>query len=358
MNKLNEFEEIPHSGGSITFSNGQSKYENRNPFPMILYEIVVSFNGIILSRGNFGRHPVPEPAVTVMIASDKEGLFGYSCPRCEKYFRANHHIPETIVCPYCLYIANALKFLTMNQKQYIDLYVKSSIEHFYTGKEIKIDFDELVSKLDNNLIKLHSYEQRQQMFVECKTCKIKIDIIGIYASCPGCGSRNNLHQFNQEIIAVKDKLNKSEIDTSMGLNKVIECYSGLGSDIKYILEKNIPLTQKNTKEAKSIDFQKIVETNSLLDKLYGLRLFPDEVTSQNFLNVMFQKRHLIAHRSSIVDQKYLDKTSDKSVKLGQKIMINRAELDKFINLMETYTEDFLVQFDSLVKDYIHKSKKL
>jgi hypothetical protein len=40
---MKEFEEIPHSGGKVTFSNGQSKWENSNPFPMVLYEIAVSF---------------------------------------------------------------------------------------------------------------------------------------------------------------------------------------------------------------------------------------------------------------------------------------------------------------------------
>jgi hypothetical protein len=278
MKELKEFEEIPHCGGKVTFSNGQSRYENSNPFPMVLYEIAVSFNGIVLARGNFGRIPVPEPSVTVMIASDKEGFFGYSCPRCEKYFRANHRTPETMICPYCLYIDNALRFLTKNQKQYIELYVKSSVEHFYTGKEISIDFDDLVSQLENNLIKLHSYEQRQQMFMECDSCKIKLDIIGVYASCPGCGSRNNFSQFSQEINNIREKAKKSEIDSGMALNKVIECYSGLGSDIKYILEQNIPLCRQNKKEIKSIDFQRIVETNLVLIKLYGVRLFPDDPT--------------------------------------------------------------------------------
>src|SRR5579872_7204911 len=264
MKELKEFEEIPHSGGKVTFSNGQSKYENSNPFPMVLYEIAVSFNGMVLARGDFGRNPIPEPSITVMIASDKEGYFGFSCPRCEKYFRSNHYTPKTIACPYCLYIDNALRFLTKNQRQYIELYIKNSVEHFYTGKEICVDFDALVSQLENNVIKLHSYEERQQSLIECKSCRIKFDIIGVYASCPGCGSRNNFSQFSQEINNIKEQVKKSEINENIALNRVIECYAGLGSDIKYILEKNIPLCAQSKKEVRHIDFQRIVETNLLL----------------------------------------------------------------------------------------------
>lgn len=355
---MKEFEEIPHSGGKITFSNGQSTYENSNPFPMVLYEIVVSFNGMVLARGNFDRHPIPKPSITVMIASDKEGYFGYSCPRCKKYFRANHRTPETIACPYCLYIDNALRFLTKNQKQYIELYVKNSIEHFYTGKEICVDFDVLVSQLENNIIKLHSYEVRQQVLIECENCEIKFDIIGVYASCPGCGSRNNFSQFAQEIKSVREQIRKSEINPNVALNRVIECYAGLGSDIKHILEKNISLCKKSKKEVQRIDFQRIIETNAILIKLYGLRLFPDDKQIQDFLNVMFQRRHLIAHKSAIVDQKYLDKTSDETVRLGQKISINIDILDRFLTLIETYTADFFDQFSSLILDYLEKSKKI
>jgi len=33
MKELKKFEEIPHSGGKVTFSNGQSRYENRKALP-------------------------------------------------------------------------------------------------------------------------------------------------------------------------------------------------------------------------------------------------------------------------------------------------------------------------------------
>lgn len=45
-----EFEEIPHSGGMISFYDGLSKYENSNPFPCVLYELLVSPQGLIIAR--------------------------------------------------------------------------------------------------------------------------------------------------------------------------------------------------------------------------------------------------------------------------------------------------------------------
>ena len=70
--------------------------------------------------------------------------------------------------------------LTQNQKQYIKLYVDKSMEYFSTGNELSINLDQLVTQLDDNVIRLDKYEERQQRIVECKTCDIKFDIIGLY----------------------------------------------------------------------------------------------------------------------------------------------------------------------------------
>jgi len=355
---MKEFEDIPHSGGKITFyNNGQTKYKGANPCPMAIYEIIVSFNGIILCRGDFlCRRPIPNPAINVMIISDREKFFGYSCPRCRKYFRANKLMPDEILCPYCLYIDHVLKFLTESQHQYIELFVQNSVESMHTGKDICLNLDSIVSGLDNNIIKID--EERQQKLMNCEKCKIKIDIIGVYASCPICGKRNSLSIFLEEVNKVKEKIISGNIDFEDALNKSIDAYSGLGSDLKSILEFNIPFCKKNVENLKRIDFQKITETNAILEKLFGIELFSDNEHEVEFLKRMFQKRHLIVHNSSVVDEKYLKKTEDKSVKIHQKIHVSDKEFYEFLEIIVRNTEFFFDNFSSMIFDYIKKSKKI
>lgn len=114
---IKEFEDIPHSGGKITFHNGQHRYEMRNPYPLKIYELIFSLNGCLLGRSNLKDSAQdPSPSVALMIMSDKEGFFGFSCPKCNKYFRSNLPYEETF-CTYCLYFGNSLEFLTDNQKR-------------------------------------------------------------------------------------------------------------------------------------------------------------------------------------------------------------------------------------------------
>ena len=355
---MKEFEDIPHSGGKITISsNGQVKYENSNQIPLSLHEIAVSFNGFILGRVDFVSNRTPYPSISVIMASDREGFFGYSCEKCKKYFRAFRPCNITI-CPYCLYATDSLNFLTENQKKYMELYVGKVLESLKTEKEICIDLDELISQLENNLLKLNSYDERQQRIIVCKECKIRFDIIGVYASCPNCGIRNNMDHFIDCVNRIREKINNSNLDLDGALKQVIDDYSGMGSDIKFILTKNIALCKSNRKEAAKIDFQKISETNSVLIKLYGLRLFSNDAAVEKFLILMFQKRHVLVHKGGIIDQKYLDKTQDTSVRLNQKITVSLDELNKFMDLLVAHSQFFFEEFSSLLSDYLEKTKKL
>ncbi len=346
---MKEFEEIAHTGGKVTFDNGQIKFEHRNPFPVVMYDILVSMNGIILGRGTFGREPEPQPSIQVMMGSDKEGFFGYHCPRCENYFRGTH-LPSNIICPYCLYINNALNFLTKNQIKYIELFYNKFIEALENNKQVIIDLDELIANLDNNIIKLSAYEERMQSILECNICKIKIDYIGMYAGCPGCGRRNNLENFLKEIKNIKE----NNTDSNKSLSNAIEVYCGLGSNIKLILENNIPFSNPQMKNFNKIDFQKIIDTNDLFIKLFGIRLFTNEIDNQEFIKLMFQRRHIIAHQGGIADKKYLEKTNDPSARLNQKITLTSDDLIKFLDVLSDNTKKFISELEIIITDYINK----
>ena len=291
-----------------------------------------------------------------MIGSDKEGLFGYLCPSCKKYFRANYKIKKTVICPYCLKIDDSLNFLTDNQKKYVGLYYNASIEHFNTGKEVQIDLDFLISKLDNNIIKLNEYEQKQQKIINCELCEIKFDVIGVYASCPGCGKRNNLDNFIEEINKIKKLVNEGVIDLNSSLNMSIEHYDGFGSDVKNILLKNIPLTKGNKEKVEKLSFQRISDANKILKDTFNLNLFINE-NEKNELHVFFQKRHLIAHKSSVVDETYIKNTGDTTLRIGQKISIKKPEIDKFFILILKNIEEFSKQLHLLLFNYIEKYNK-
>lgn len=69
----------------------------------------------------------------------------------------------------------------------------------------------------------------------------------------------------------------------------------------------------------------------ILGETYADWITVDEMTK---LNILFQKRHLLAHREGIIDQKYLDKTCDSLYKVGQRIVIKEKDVLELVGLVE------------------------
>ena len=68
---------------------------------------------------------------------------------------------------------------------------------------------------------------------------------------------------------------------------------------------------------------------------------------QDFLHRMFNRRHLFTHSGGKVDQEYLDKTDDQSVRLNEIVRVDSKEVRRLILLVERMSIDLLDGFDSI-----------
>ena len=66
-------------------------------------------------------------------------------------------------------------------------------------------------------------------------------------------------------------------------------------------------------------------------KGYDNWLSHDELES---LNILFQKRYLLAHNEGIVDSRYVKKSRDRTYKEGQRIVVTEGNVDELIMLIE------------------------
>jgi hypothetical protein len=73
--------------------------------------------------------------------------------------------------------------------------------------------------------------------------------------------------------------------------------------------------------------------------------FPDD--DRKFVNKMFNRRHLIAHKGGRVDQEYLDNTGDTSVRLHEAIHVHSNEIRRLITLTNTAATNLIAGFDSI-----------
>lgn len=115
---------IPHTGGIITIRKRDTQYSlgyRHVGMHAASVEQLLAVDGRAAAVIPFGGlslrdDPLP-PQLRVLAPSDRHGLFGRQCPKCNSYFRT-----ETIttqLCPYCDHAAPGLQFLTDYQREFV-----------------------------------------------------------------------------------------------------------------------------------------------------------------------------------------------------------------------------------------------
>jgi len=88
-----------------------------------------------------------------------------------------------------------------------------------------------------------------------------------------------------------------------------------------------------------LNYEKMMKKFEILDNI----LHED----RDFMNKMFNRRHLITHTAGVVDQEYLNNTNDSSVKLNQAIRIRSKEIRKLLPLVKKAAINLIERIESM-----------
>jgi hypothetical protein len=324
-----------------------------------LLQIGVSLDGARLEYWPLqGMNMNPEPEarmVPVMLVSDKERFFGRSCPKCRGYFRTTN-IADIMWCPYCSIRAPLIRFTTKNQLRFIDEVRKKWVDGFNGNNLDEIDLGVIAKELPDNRPSWSYSEELQQYRFNCGKCANRFDILGEYGCCPACGKRNSLQvvisyfnaaqaEFESAMNTLTDRRDR-EIEWEK-LTKCVSDFEAMARDIQKQLAR-LPLTPARRKEVEQISFQQILKADELVRGFFGIELLKGaSVAERDFTNKMFNRRHIFTHNGGRVDQQYLDRTSDSTVRLNQKVVVRSREIARLIPLLKRAAENLFQGYESI-----------
>ena len=98
---------------------------------------------------------------------------------------------------------------------------------------------------------------------------------------------------------------------------------------KEVLEA-LPVFFRTARDLKPSEEQ-LKELIEILKKGYDYWLSPEEISQ---LNLLYQKRHILAHNEGIIDAKYIKNSKDISHKEGQRIVINNRDIEILLSCLE------------------------
>jgi hypothetical protein len=351
------FEEVAHSGGRITFTRDEHgkvgvRIEHVNPWALSMYQVCVSLEGKLLDvvpvSGIGPMPPYPSPSILAWVISDREGLFGRKCGRCSSYFRTDC-AARVQVCPYCAVRQLNVQFTTENQGLFVDAFCRAYAEAHNRDDDydsVVIDLDTLADELPENRPAWHYAEERQQTRHTCEYCETIFDILGDYGSCPNCGVRNwkttlaaQISCLREDFARARETIPKTQRDERQRqwrrlVVECVSCFEALGNDMRDLMAR-VPATPRRRSQIRNLSFQQVGNTAKALGEWFGVALLEgigkDDL---GFLEVIYNRRHLLSHNAGRVDQEYLDNTGDDSVRLHEVVTVSSSNVAHLVDLTE------------------------
>jgi hypothetical protein len=345
-----EFQEISHSGGQVTFTiitreDGRHSYQvgfrSCRPVPFALFAIYALPPGIPVGDVKMGGigdpwNPPPLPGcLPVFIASDSHGLFGQQCPRCAGYWRSRG-FPH--VCPYCGIVDERHNFLTDAQRRYVAQYcqkLEEALSNDRDGEHI-IDMDAVANAVGKDIEKPPFYyaEEKQQNDFICSACEDRNDIIGRFGYCSQCGTRNDLEQLESNIIPnIRKNLNSNGPSGAI-LRDVASTFDSFVSQyVKQLLDA-VPMIPTRKKRLQSMRFHNLQAVRDEQNQTFGIDLFSGlPVADVKHATLMFSRRHVYEHNGGEVDERYMQESGDQTVRLKQALREDPESLHRFVGIV-------------------------
>lgn len=308
--------------------------------------------------------------VSVPVSVDKKGYYDKECPNedCLFQFKVNADdwrnlfTDEAVYCPKCRHAANSDSWWTTEQleeaKRQAIKHVKGAIgtalqndAKNFNRKQPKTGFIKMSMNFTgttaSHIILPIPAQEEMQLEIHCEKCNANFAVIGSAFFCPCCGHNSVERTFDDSIKKVETKINSLSLirKAFKEIGQIdegeITCLSlietGLSDCVVAFQRFSEETFQRfaNNEKVPFNAFQRL-DTGSTLWKKVLNEGYEDWLSTKELseLNVLFQKRHILAHNEGMVDEKYIERSKDTSYKLGQRIVVKEKDVIQLIYLIQ------------------------
>lgn len=307
--------------------------------------------------------------VSVPIEADEEGYLDKECPadNCKFVFKAyeedwaNLFKDEAVYCPMCGHEAKADSWWTTEQLEHAKKQALKQVESVM-GRAMRTDALNFNRRQPRNSfikmsmsVKGFNYHpmmmpfQAKELFerkIQCDKCNSRYSVIGSAYFCPCCGHNSVEKTFDDSIKKILAKIDNQDIirkafhdigqkdEAEITIKSLIESAISDGVTAFQRLADELYTKVPNCKPASFNAFQRIDDGNRLWKNACG-QGYEDWLTLGELsdLKLLFQKRHLLAHKEGMVDDKYIQKSGDTNYRAGQRIIIRDVEIRRLVDMI-------------------------
>ena len=372
MPEYEDFQEIAHCGGKITFqvicdAEGRRTYSqglrHDRPTPAAWIGIyALAPSAIPVSDfliGGVGQGFEPQPpkdCFPVFLGSDSRRCWGHQCPRCKGYFRnANHPAIYPLTCPYCGTRTAAYKFLTVAQRVYVKHYIDTLLESLDaemppgTGREFVIDMDAVADQgAGQPRPDFYYTAETQQTRYTCDQCGEFNDIRGRFGYCASCGWRNNLASLRVAYACLRDRLNSGQSGAAETVKASVSEFDACCRDMATQVVKRIPMKPARKAELERVVFHDVESATVLgMKSMFDIDILRSLANEMSFLRMMMHRRHIFEHNGGVADERYVRESGDQAARDGVLIRETQGNAHRLIGYLTRIAENFDADFHEI-----------
>ena len=296
--------------------------------------------------------------ISISIPEGEHSFTGRECPQpdCEGYFKIEFGtglegdgLP--CHCPYCGHVAGHDQFWTKAQIEYLKSVAMRKIADVVHSDLKKLEFDHkpkgpfgigVSMKVTRGRQPPIRYYREPQLETEvlCTYCTLRYSVYGVFAFCPDCGEHNSIQILEKNLAMVGKMLKMVTGEENVLSEKLIEnaledcvsAFDGFGRELCRVHANRARIPEK----AEKMRFQNLENARQGFLDLFGIDLSTAvELEEWQTATMAFQKRHLIAHKLSVVDHNYMTNTGDTRAVVGRKIVIDAGEVEGLSEIVNT-----------------------
>jgi len=296
----------------------------------------------------------------IEIPKDENGFVGRECLECKKYFKLK---PGTGLptkhchCPYCDYEGDQNTFFTPDQLEYANS-VGRKMAYEKVINPLLDDFSKSLKKLERStkggFLQVKVSHKRQRPYfpiktydeleletnITCDNCGLDFAIYGVFSQCPDCNELNAFSIFQKSLDVSRKQFelfekfeNDKEVEQTnlkFIVSNVISSFDALGKEIRRNYPQKFPVKPRNL-------FQNLNELEKVFAKSYSVKL-EEQIEDFEFIQLMFQVRHIHEHNMGVVDDDFVRKTSGYKGQIGRKYLLVAKEVETFLSGMNKFVK--------------------
>ncbi len=186
----------------------------------------------------------------------------------------------------------------------------------------------------------HYREKALETDVTCDGCSLEYTVFGVFGFCPDCRQHNSETILKRNLLLTGKQLalaiTLSDLDfrrhmVEDALENCVSAFDGFAREACRVRSAD----SADPSRTGSLSFQNLPRAAARLQELFGVDLEAAVGAADWALaHGSFMKRHLLAHRSGVIDQQYCDATGETSALIGRRVVVEEEQVQRLVDVVE------------------------